>query len=154
MPREIDHKKAAGFTLIELMIVVVVIGILAAIGFPSYQDYVRRGHRSSAEQLIMEIASKQSQYILDARTYTDIIGAGTNGLNIANRDTWTCTTTSTQPQCSNSYYQLKVTVDNSATPPTFSILGTAIGSQVADGDLTYNSTGAKTRMVSSVDKGW
>ncbi len=148
------RQSTAGFTLIEVMIVVVIIAILAAIGFPSYQDYVRRGNRSSAEQIIMEIASKQGQYILDARAYTDIIGAGTNGLNIANRDNWTCTTTSAQPQCSNSYYTLAVTVDNTATPPTFSMRATAIGNQVADGYLTYTSTGAKTRMVSGVDKGW
>jgi len=145
-------RSMAGFTLIEVMIVVVVVAILAAIGFPSYQDYVRRGYRSSAEQLIMEIASKQSQYILDARAYADIIGSG--GLNIASRDGWTCTTTSAQPQCSNSYYTLAVTVDNGATPPTFSMTATAIGNQVSDGNLTYNSTGAKTRMVSGVDKGW
>ena len=148
----IAKRSMAAFTLIEVMIVVVIIAILAAIGFPSYQDYVRRGNRSSAEQLIMEIASKQGQYILDARAYTDIIGSG--GLNIASRDNWTCTTTVTQPQCSNSYYTLAVTVDSTATPPTFSMLATAISNQVADGNLTYNSTGAKSRLVSGVDKGW
>lgn len=147
-------RRQPGFSLIEVMVVVAVLGILSAIAFPSYQDYVRRGHRSSAEQLIMEIASKQGQYILDARAYTDIIGAGTNGLNIANRDGWTCTTTSTAPQCSNSYYTLAITVDNTATPPTFSMTATAIGTQVPDGNITYNSTGAKSRLVGGVDKGW
>lgn len=147
-----SRRRAAGFSLIELMVVVAVIGILAGIGFPSYKSYLQRSNRSSAEQLIMEIVSKQSQYILDARQYTDIIGSG--GLNIASRDSWTCTTTATQPQCSNSYYQMAVTVDNTATPPTFSILATAIVNQVEDGNLTYNSTGAKSRLVSGVDKGW
>ena len=70
-----------------------VIGILAAVGFPSYQQYTRKANRSSAQQLMLEIASKEAQYILDARQYTDIIGSG--GLNIANRDNWTCTTTAT-----------------------------------------------------------
>lgn len=144
--------KVAGFTLIELMIVVVVIGILAAIGFPSYQDYVRRGHRSSAEQIIMEIASKESQYILDARAYTDIIGTG--GLNIGNHDNWTCTSTATAPQCSHARYQITVTVDNSATPPTFSISAAPQGDQASDGTLTYASAGTRTRMVSGADKGW
>lgn len=141
-----------GFSLIELMVVLVVIGILAAIGFPSYQDYVRRGNRSSAQQLMLEIASKQGQYIIDARQYSAIIGSG--GLNIANRDGWTCTTTSATPQCSNSYYTVAVTVDNAATPPSYTMTSTAISTQAADGNLTLNSTGAKTRMVSSVDKGW
>lgn len=147
-------RKQPGFSLIEVMVVVAVLGILAGIGFPSYQDYVRRGHRSSAQQLIMEIATKQGQYILDARAYTDIIGAGTTGLNIANRDGWTCTTTSAAPQCSNSYYTLAITVDNAATPPSFTMTATAIGTQVPDGNLTYNNTGAKSRLVSGVDKGW
>lgn len=146
------RRRAAGFSLIELMIVVAVIGILAGIGFPSYKSYLQRSNRSSAEQLIMEIVSKQGQYILDARSYTAIVGSG--GLNIASRDGWTCTTTATQPQCSNSYYQMAVTVDNTATPPTFSILATAIVNQVEDGNLTYNSTGAKSRLVNNVDKGW
>jgi type IV pilus assembly protein PilE len=141
-----------GFSLIELMVVVVVIGILAAIGFPSYQDYVRRGNRSSAQQLMLEIASKEGQYIIDARQYTATVGSG--GLNIPNRDGWTCTTASTTPQCSNSYYTLAVTVDNAATPPSYSMTATAIGTQVADGNLTLNSLGTKTRLVSSVDKGW
>jgi type IV pilus assembly protein PilE len=143
---------AGGFTLIEVMIVVAVIGILAAIAFPSYQDYVRRGNRSSAEGLIMEIASKESQYILDARAYADIVGTG--GLAVANHDGWTCTTTATTPQCSNTKYQIEVTVANGATPPNFSIVGRPLSNQVADGILNYSSTGTKTRMVSGVDKGW
>lgn len=147
-----QKKRAGGFSLIELMVVVAVIGILAGVGFPSYQQYVRKGNRSSAQQLMLEIASKQAQYILDARQYTDIAGSG--GLNIGARDGWTCTNSATPPQCSHSKYTLALTVDNTATPPTFSMTATAIASQVDDGNLTYNSQGAKTRMVSGTDQGW
>jgi len=147
MNRFRSRRDATGFTLVELLIVVAIIGILSAIAFPSYQNYVMRGRRTAAENLVMEIASKEQQYILDARQYTSTIGA--TGLNIPSRDDWTCAAT-----CVNSYYTVSVAVDNTATPPTFAILATAQGSQVSDGNITYNNTGAKSRMVGAVDKGW
>lgn len=48
--------RARGFTLIEVMIVVAVLGILASVAYPSYQDYVRRGHRAEARAHLMKIA--------------------------------------------------------------------------------------------------
>ena len=44
------HTKHKGFTLIELMIVVAVVGILTAVAYPSYAEYVRRGHRADARR--------------------------------------------------------------------------------------------------------
>lgn len=46
-----------GFTLIEIMIVVVILGILAAIAYPSYTEHVRRGHQTEAQGQIMEFSS-------------------------------------------------------------------------------------------------
>ena len=45
-----------GFTLIELMIVVAIVGILSAIAYPSYAEYIRRGHRSEARAGLLQAA--------------------------------------------------------------------------------------------------
>lgn len=46
--------RAQGFTLIEVMITVVIVAILAAIAYPSYQEYVRRGHRAEARSALLQ----------------------------------------------------------------------------------------------------
>src|SRR2546421_13061311 len=94
---------ARGFTLIEVMIVVAVITILTAIALPSYTRYVMRGKRADAQQFIMDISSREEQYLLDARAYTAALDA--TGLSLA-RQGWTCSATT----CSNANYDITVTV--------------------------------------------
>lgn len=61
--------KNKGFTLVELMVAVAILGILASIVLPSYQDYLRKGRRSAAQSVLMDVAQKQQQYLLDSRSY-------------------------------------------------------------------------------------
>jgi type IV pilus assembly protein PilE len=130
---------AAGFTLVELLIVITIIGILTAIAIPSYRAYGIRAQRSVAQQLMLEIASKEEGYMLDARSYTaNMTGSTSLGIN---RDGWNCTSTVTT--CANSSYNITVSV-NSSAPAGFTITGTAIGSQASDGNLTLNNKGQKT----------
>ncbi len=60
-----------GFTLIELIIVVAIIGILAAVVYPSYSGYVRRSHRVEAKVALSELAQRQERYYTENLRYAD-----------------------------------------------------------------------------------
>ena len=123
-----------GFTLIEVMIVVVVIAILAAIGFPSYREHIARGQRSQGQQFLSDVAQRQEQFLLDRRQYAATLA----GLNM------------TQPAMK--YDAPAFTVDNAATPPTFIVcMNPTAGSNLAarsDGTICINNQGQKWRQPS------
>jgi type IV pilus assembly protein PilE len=63
-------QRARGFTLIEVLVVVAIVGILAAIALPSYSDYVRRSKIIEATRGLSDMRTRMEQYFLDNRTYT------------------------------------------------------------------------------------
>lgn len=62
-------KHATGFTLIELMITVAIVGILAAIAYPSYADFVERGRRNDAKAVLLEAAQYMERVFTERRSY-------------------------------------------------------------------------------------
>lgn len=65
------HKTRHGFTLIELMIAVAIVGILAAIAYPSYVSQVQKSQRTSAKNALLDLASREAKYYSTNNAYTN-----------------------------------------------------------------------------------
>jgi type IV pilus assembly protein PilE len=126
--------KAMGFTLIELMIVVVIIGILMAISVPAYQGYVLRSHRTDAQSSLLDIAARQERYV--AQNIAGYTSQLVDDLKLASANS------------SKGYYTLAVTsAPCNDFANCYTIIATAVGSQANDTDcpkINYDSAGRKT----------
>ena len=126
-------KSTNGFTLIELMIVVMIVGVLMAIALPSYKDYVLKSHRTDAHSSLVDIAARQERFVAQRNTYTLEISAN-NGLSMG------------RITSAEGYYDLTVEACGDGIDTCYLIKANATGSQMADTDcaeMTYDSVGAK-----------
>lgn len=130
-------KDAKGFTLIEMMIVVALLGIISAIAIPQYRQYIVRGNRAAAQAFMMDIANREKQYLLDVRTYAPNL----------------TTLTMTAPVEVSRNYTLAICIDSTgadcataSSPPYFKITAAPIAGkpQADDGNLTLDDSGTKT----------
>jgi type IV pilus assembly protein PilE len=80
-------RRNQGFTLIELMVVVGIVGILAAYAIPQYNDYVTRGKLQEAYGNLSALRVKMEQFYQDNRMYSSAVGGGTCGITGGNSPT-------------------------------------------------------------------
>ena len=127
------RQRAAGFTLIELMMAVAIIAIVASIAYPAYQDQVRKTRRSQGQALLLEIAGHMERYYYDNGAYTtDLTDLG-------------YATASNVPSEAG-YYTVSVNPATAACPVAscYVLTATAQGGQAPDGNLTLSAAGQKT----------
>jgi len=135
LPAAPNRSQHNGFTLIELMIVVVIIGVLAAIALPGYQQYVIKANRRAAQAFMMDVASREKQMFLDARAY---VAAANNAAVAADLKL-------NVPADVGRRYTITVTLP-AGNPPSFLVTATPLAGtgQAADGNLTLTSAGVKS----------
>lgn len=146
-----SEKKNSGFTLIEVLIVVAILGILMSIAVPAYSEYIRRAHRAAAQQFLLDVAQREEQYLLDNRQYASFLGAVAGGLGMV------------VPADISPYYDGPTfVVNNLATPPSFLLfMSPKAGKMSGDGNLVVNNATQKWRdtngdntYTAGTDKPW
>ncbi|MCB1690880.1 MAG: type IV pilin protein [Halioglobus sp.] len=131
----VREKPTSGFTLIELMMVIVIVAVLTMIAYPAYQSFTVKANRAEAQSYLMDVAQKQQLYFNDTRTYA----ADEAELNV------------TTPERVASNYVVTFDITTMPLPAVFAIIATPKSGTRQDGDgvLSIQNTGEKYHGVKS-----
>ncbi len=140
----------AGFTLVELMIVVAIVGILAAIAIPAYQDNVRKTRRADAQGALLQFANAMERFYTEQSPFT-YLGAANGGGNTGAPDS--AVFVSQSPSTGTAFYNLTI---SAAAANSYTLSAAPTGAQTSDtcGTLTLTSAGVKGVSSSTVAACW
>ncbi len=132
------NRSQSGFTLIELMVTVVIVGILAAVALPSYRSYLIRASRSAAQTELLALAALQEKIYLNSNSYAYSVTNTYNGTSAASGGLG-----KTTGKTSDSKYT--IALDITAPSQTYNLTATPVTgtSQAGDGNLSINQAGQR-----------
>ncbi len=131
------NRMIKGFTLIELMIVVAILGILAAIAFPSYQEYVRKTKRAEAQSEMLDLANRIQRFKIANFSYAPLINNVEVPMTLNDLQH-----SGNIPSQGSALYTIQLT---NVTPTTWTLIATpvAAASQQNDGSICLNHRSQK-----------
>lgn len=133
--KAVPRRASAGFTLVELMMVIVIVAVLLSIGLPAYQDQAIRAARAGAKAEMLEIGSRQKQFLLSNRAYMEKGDPSTPGTLEGNGFTLAA-------KVAEKYtYEIEL---GTASLPSYTITFNPKGAQSKDGWIAITSEGERT----------
>lgn len=129
-----------GFTLIELMLVIAIVGIIAAFAYPSYIKYTIRAQRTDAQSEMMQIARNLTAYKLANNNYGKLVGGSVVAVAIADTNIYGASVT---PMQGRALYNLALVIPNTLDNWTLTATPIATAQQKSNGALTLTDTGTQ-----------